>query len=190
MKSIAYHMLDIVHNALRAKATLVDITLTEDDPSDLLRLQVSDNGSGMDGATLQRAIDPYYTSRKTRHVGLGLSLLKQNCERTGGSFRIHSRPAAGTTVRADFVKSHLDLPAMGDMPGALHQIIVGNPGRDFVYHHRINTKGFDLDTRQIRKALEEWPLDHPQIQGDIRELIGSWFDQMIQDSGGSVIEQA
>ncbi|MBS3807725.1 MAG: sensor histidine kinase [Bacteroidales bacterium] len=188
MKSIAYHMLDIVHNALRAKATVVDIALIEDDHSDLLRLQVSDNGSGMDGATLQRAIDPYYTSRKTRHVGLGLSLLKQNCERTDGRMRIHSRPGAGTTVRADFVKSHLDLPAIGDMPGTLYQIIVGNPDRDFIYHHRINTVGFDLDTRHIREALEEWPLDHPRIKGDIRELIGCCFDQMIQDSGGSVIE--
>jgi len=188
MKSIAYHMLDIVHNALRARATLVKITLVEDDRSDLLRLQVSDNGCGMDEATLQRAIDPYYTSRKTRHVGLGLSLLKQNSERTGGGFHIDSQPGEGTTVRADFGKSHLDLPAIGDMPGTLHQIIVGNPGRDFVYHHRLNGQGFDLDTRQIREALEEWPLDHPQIRGDIRELIASCFEQIISNDKGSVIE--
>ena len=179
MISIAYHMLDIVHNALRAGATLVEITLVEDDHRDLLRMQVSDNGCGMDEATLKRAIDPYYTSRKTRHVGLGLSLLKQNSERTGGHFHINSKPGAGTTVQADFVKSHLDLPAMGDMPGTLHQIIVGNPGRDFTYHHRINESAFDLDTRQIREALEGWPLDHPQIKGDIRELIDSCFEGII-----------
>jgi len=187
MKSIAYHMLDIVHNALRARATLVEITLVEDDREDLLRLQVADNGCGMDGDTLQRVVDPYYTSRKTRHVGMGLSLLKQNCERTGGSFYMTSQPGEGTQVQADFGKSHLDLPAMGDMPGTLHQIIVGNPGRDFIYHHRFNQVGFDLDTREIREALEGWPLDHPRLIGDIRELIGSLFGQMTEQSGGSLI---
>ena len=188
MKSIAYHLLDIVHNALRAKATLVEITLVEDNARDLLRLQVSDNGCGMDEDIRRQAIDPYYTSRKSRHVGLGLSLLKQNSERTGGRFQLESTPGRGTLVQADFVKSHLDLPAIGDLPGTLHQMIVGNPGRDFIYRHRLDAEGFDLDTREIREALEGWPLDHPAIKGDIRELIGSCFEQIIDRPGGSVVE--
>lgn len=188
MKSIAYHLLDIAHNALRARATLVEITLVEDNTSDLLRLQVSDDGCGMDEDTCHQAIDPYYTSRKSRHVGLGLSLLKQNSERTGGRFYLESTPGQGTTVQADFVKSHLDLPAIGDLPGTLYQIIVGNPERDFIYHHRLDQDGFDLNTREIREALEGWPLNHPAIKGDIRELIGSFFEQIMDHPAGSVIE--
>jgi hypothetical protein len=190
MKSLAYHMLDIVQNALRAGATLVETDVVEDEQKELFRLQVADNGRGMDRATLQRAMDPYYTSRKSRHVGLGLSLLKQNSERTGGTFCIDSTPGEGTTVRADFVRSHIDLPAIGDLPGTLHQLIVANPGRDFVYRHAFNSKSFVLDTREIKQALEGWPIDHPGLRNDLRELIESYFQELNPGSGTSVIEHA
>lgn len=190
MKSLAYHMLDIVQNALRAGATLVELDVVEDESRDLFRLQVDDNGRGMDPSTLGRAIDPYYTSRKSRHVGLGLSLLKQNSERTGGGFYIDSKPGEGTTVRADFCRSHIDLPAIGDLPGTIHQLIVGNPGRDFVYRHTFNNRGFVLDTREIKQALEGWPIDHPGLRGDLRELIESYFQELNTGSGTSAAKKS
>jgi len=186
MKTLAYHLLDIVQNALRAGASEVEISLVEDNPDNLLRLQVSDNGCGMDEKTSQKAIDPYYTSRHTRHVGLGLSLLKQNAERTGGTFALISRPNQGTLVKADFVKDHIDLPAIGDLPGTLHQIITAHPRKDFIYRHQLDETRFSLDTREVKEAVDHWPLDHPDIRGMVRELIDSCFQQLSQAQHPSV----
>jgi hypothetical protein len=188
MKSIAYHLLDIVQNSLRAGATLVEITLNEDAGKDLLSLQVSDNGKGMDPRALSRATDPYYTSRKSRKVGLGLPLLKQNAEQTGGHFDLASTPGSGTTLCARFVRGHLDLPARGDIPGTIHQLMVANPGKDFVYRHTFNGLNFVLDSREIKEALEDWHLDHPAISGLVREYIDSCFSQIRPDRDDSVVE--
>jgi hypothetical protein len=188
MKSIAYHLLDIVHNSLRAGARLVEVELEEHTGENRLELKVRDNGKGMAKEDLQRAVDPYYTSRKSRNVGLGLPLLKQNAEQTGGSFHIGSEPGVGTIVHARFVRDHLDLPPMGDMPGTLHQIIIGNPGRDFLYRHTLDGNSFQVDTREIRAILEDWPLDHPQISRYLRELIEEYFNQIKNGSGDSVVQ--
>jgi len=188
MKSIAYHLLDIVHNSLRAGARLVEIDMQENTPENRMQLKVRDDGKGMAKDDLLRAVDPYYTSRKSRNVGLGLPLLKQNAERTGGSFHISSEPGVGTLVCAHFVTNHLDLPPMGDLPGTVHQIIIGNPGRDFLYRHTLDGNSFTIDTREIREILEDWPLDHPKISGYLRELIREYFDQIRSGSDDSVVQ--
>ncbi|HKL37329.1 MAG TPA: ATP-binding protein [Bacteroidales bacterium] len=188
MKSIAYHLLDIVHNSLRAGARLVKIDMEENTADNWMQLSVKDDGKGMAEEDLHRAVDPYYTSRKSRNIGLGLPLLKQNAERTGGSFHMGSEPGVGTLVCARFVRDHLDLPPMGDLPGTLHQMIIGNPGRDFVYRYVLDGASFKVDTREIREILEDWPLDHPKISGYLRELIQEYFSQIESGSGDSVVK--
>ena len=188
MKSIAYHLLDIVHNSLRAGARLVEIEMDESTTENRLQMKIKDDGKGMAEEDLRKAVDPYYTSRKSRNVGLGLPLLKQNAEQAGGSFHLGSEPGVGTLVCARFQRDHLDLPPMGDLPGTVHQIIIGNPGRDFVYTHSLDGEHFKVDTREIREILEDWPLDHPKISGYLRELIVEYFNQISSGSGDSVVK--
>jgi hypothetical protein len=188
VKSIAYHLLDIVHNSLRAGARLVEMEMDENLHENRLQMKIKDDGRGMTKEDVRRAVDPYYTSRKSRNVGLGLPLLKQNAEQTGGSFHIGSEPGVGTLVCARFVSNHLDLPPMGDMPGTVHQIIIGNPGRDFVYRHILDGESFQVDTREIREILEDWPLDHPEISRYLRELIQEYFNQINSSSDDSVVQ--
>ena len=171
MKTLSYHLLDIVQNSINAGADLVEISIHEDDKKGLFSLVINDNGKGMDQNTLQKAIDPCFSTRKERKVGLGLSLLKQNAERTGGRFSIDSEPGKGTRVKAEFVKNHIDCPAIGELAGTIHQIIVFNSRKDFVYRHYRYGVGFEIDSRQIKEALDHLPLHHPEISRYIEEMI-------------------
>ena len=60
-------------------------------------IRVSDDGPGLDEATLARAFDPYF-STKMSGTGLGLPIARRNIELHGGHVSISSRPGAGTTV--------------------------------------------------------------------------------------------
>lgn len=171
MKTLSYHILDIVQNSLNAEANLVEISILENDHKDLFSLTIADNGKGMDQQTLALSTDPCYTTRKERNVGLGLSLLKQNAERTGGSFFIDSHPGTGTYVQAEFMKSHIDCPAVGDLAGTIHQIMVANFRNDFIYHHHHNGWRYELDTREIKAVLDHLPIYHPELSRYIEEMI-------------------
>ena len=182
MKTLSYHILDIVQNSLNADADLVEISIREDDKKGLFTIFINDNGRGMDEETLQKAIDPYFSTRNERSVGLGLSLLKQNTERTGGSFAIDSTPGEGTRVKAEFVKSHIDCPAIGDLAGTIHQIIVSNTGKDFIYRHNKNQLDFEIDSRQIKEILDHLPLYHPEISKYIDEMIRENLNDLLGEA--------
>lgn len=171
MKNLAYHILDIVHNALQAEADLVKVIVDEQDQEQIISISIEDNGKGMDREQMLRATDPYYTSRKTRHVGMGLPLLKQNAEQTGGNFHIDSKPGEGTRVHALFRKNHLDCPSKGDLVGIIHQLIIGNAASDFYISYTRNDQRFDLDTRELKEILEGVPLYQKEISSYIQELI-------------------
>ena len=88
MKDLSSHMMDIVQNSIRAEASWIQIRICEDPEADLFLIEIQDNGCGMDEATLARVRDPFFTSRTVRKVGLGIPLLQQNAERTGGKVSI------------------------------------------------------------------------------------------------------
>ena len=86
MKDISFHILDIVQNSLHAGADKIVIEMIENTKEGTLKLTITDNGSGMDQEMLDQVTDPFFTSSTTKKVGLGLPLLKQNAEQTGGVF--------------------------------------------------------------------------------------------------------
>ncbi|MFA5477284.1 MAG: ATP-binding protein [Bacteroidales bacterium] len=102
MKDLALHILDIVHNAISAKATLIEVDIRESEKEDLLTLVIKDNGRGIAPHMLATVTDAYTTSRTTRKVGMGLPLLRQNAEQSGGGISLESEVGVGTTVTAKF----------------------------------------------------------------------------------------
>lgn len=136
MEDLSLHILDIVENSLSAAATWVGIRIVEDSRKDLRSLEVSDNGKGMDAETRQKALDPFFTTRSTRRVGLGLPLLAQAARESGGTFELLSEPGRGTTVKATFQLSHPDCKPLGNLVETLRTIVVGRPDLrlDFEYH--------------------------------------------------------
>jgi len=168
---LALHILDIIENSVRAGATLVRILIREDRGKNRFVMRITDNGKGMTREERQKALDPFYTTKKVRRVGLGLPMLSDAAERTGGRMTLRSRPQTGTMVEAVFGLTHIDRQPMGDIASTLITIIVGSPGIDFIYRHMVDGRMYLLDTREIKKALEDVPLNHPEVTGFLREHI-------------------
>lgn len=171
MLELALHILDIVENSVRAGATLIRILVREDRLKDLFLMRITDNGGGMSPEERERALDPFYTTKKVRRVGLGLPMLADAAQRTCGEMSLRSKPGEGTVVEAVFGLSHIDRQPMGDIVMTLIAIIVGNPGIDLIYEHEVDGRSYLLDTRDIKKALEDVPLNHPEVTGFLREHI-------------------
>lgn len=181
MIELALHILDIAENSTRAQADLVEITILEDLKEDVLALEIRDNGCGMDERTVKRVMDPFYTTKKVRRVGLGLPMLAQAARATGGSFEIESQVGSGTRVSARFRHSHIDRQPLGDVPGAVSALVLGNPDVDFVYTHRKNAHTYVLDTREIRRELDGVPLNHIEVIAAIKENIREGIIELDED---------
>ena len=171
MDEIALHILDIVYNSIEAGATTVELEIVESTVDDLLRIRVADNGRGMDPEMLQRALDPFATSRTTRKVGLGLSLLSANAEASNGHVSVESEPGRGTVVTAVFQASHIDRPPLGNMHSTLLVIAASAPQIDLRYRHERDGKVFVFSTGEIRAQLGDVPLTHPEVL--------HWLDEFI-----------
>jgi len=149
MVDLAMHMMDIVQNAIRANATRIDIGFIEESRKGTLTFTVSDNGSGMVPETVERVEDPFFTTRTTRRIGLGIPLLKMTSEQSGGSLRVVSLPGAGTVVEAVFRTDNPDCLPLGDLAGYLVLLLVANPDIHFSFSYRLDRDHFLIDT-------EEW----------------------------------
>ena len=89
MTELSLNVLDIAQNCVKAKATLIEISVNANTEKDDLTIIIKDNGYGMDEETVRKVTDPFYTTRTTRRVGLGIPLYKMAAEMTGGSFDIN-----------------------------------------------------------------------------------------------------
>lgn len=165
---LSLHILDITENAVRAKARNVLISITEDRTNNRLTLQIRDDGTGLTAEELKRVLDPFYTTKKVRRVGLGLPMLAQAAETAGGSFEIESEPGKGTVVTVVFQLTHMDRQPLGNLAGTLVTLITGNPEIHFVYRHRCNGRIYALDTDEIKKEIEDAPIDHIEVLEWIR----------------------
>lgn len=171
MKELALHILDIAQNSIRAGAGEIRISISESSVDDLLTIVISDDGKGMDQETLQKAADPFFTSRKTRRVGLGLSLLSMNATLTGGEMKITSSPGAGTAVTATFRLSHIDLQPMGDIGGIVSFLITANPSINIAYMYSTDSQSWGVTSQEIRDVLGETSITDLKVVKYLREMI-------------------
>lgn len=171
MQEISLHILDLAQNSVTAGATCIAITVLEETRANTLSVEIRDNGRGMSPQTLSRVTDPFYTTRTTRRVGLGVPLFKMAAQMTGGSFSVQSKEGEGTTVRGIFVRDHIDRMPLGDMNGTVTSLIYCNPAIDFVYTRGFDGKTFVLDTRKMRQVLGDVPLNNGEVTAFIREFI-------------------
>ena len=157
MKELSLNILDITENSVKAGASLTKILLTETDET--LKIEIIDNGCGMSEEIVARVTDPFYTTRTTREVGMGVPLFKLCAEQTGGSFSITSKEQAlhpddhGTAVTAIFYKNHIDFTPIGDMVATMTTLIQGHPDTDFYFCHQKGEAAATLDTRELREVL-------------------------------------
>ncbi|MBQ2253107.1 MAG: sensor histidine kinase [Clostridia bacterium] len=170
MKELSLNILDIAENSVRAGATLVELILTEN--NGVLTITIHDNGCGMDEEMVKRLRDPFFTTRTTRSIGLGIPLFTLAAEQTGGFLEIDSSMDPvnhGTTVTAVFYTSHIDCAPLGDVISTLLTLIQGSEKIDFVFSHSTPQYRVELDTRKLREVLGEVPLNLPDVLQWIRE---------------------
>jgi len=172
LAELSMHIIDIVQNSISAGADLIKVKIHELKDRDLLIIEVEDNGKGMDKDQINRVQDPFYTTKSFKRVGLGIPLFKQTAEHCDGSFQILSEPGKGTLIRATFKKSHVDLPPMGNLRDTILTLVVGEPNVDFVFEVETDGVVFVLDTREVKKELQDVPINHPEVVKFLREYIG------------------
>jgi len=148
MEDLSLHILDIAENSIAAAARRIEIIINEDSDKDLLTIEIKDDGKGMDQKTLKKALDPFFTTRTTRRVGLGLSFLAQAAEESGGKMELKSLPNKGTTTKATFRLSHPDCKPMGDINETMRMLVLGHPEINFVYEHHKDNSIYRFDTRE------------------------------------------
>ncbi len=170
MEDISLHILDIAENSVRAEAKTVEITIARDRGDDLLRVEVIDDGRGMDAGTLERVRDPFFSTKK-KNTGRGSPLLLQAAEQTGGKLTVESSPGKGTRVRATFGWSHVDRPAIGSIADTLMTLIAGHPEIDIIYNERDGGRSFRFNTREIKHELDDVPINSPEALEAVRELL-------------------
>lgn len=181
MKELSLNILDVAENSVKAGATLTQILLTEKDG--VLTLEFIDDGCGMSADVVRSVIDPFYTTRTTRKVGMGIPLLKLACEQTGGSLTISSVTQEddpvnhGTHVKATFNMDHIDFTPIGDVSSSILTLIQGHPDTDFLFRHQINGQTVELDTRELRQVLEDVPLN----SYDVMEWIGGYLQEQYEE---------
>lgn len=157
MEDLSLHILDIVENCIRAGAKKVEIRINEDLKKDLLEIKIHDDGCGMDQTTIEKATDPFFTTKSVRKVGLGLSLIKQAARIAGGDLCLSSKPGKGTVVKATFQHSHVDRQPLGDIAETLMILIISNPEVHFRYFHWKNGREYQVDSKQLTDGSKESP---------------------------------
>ena len=171
MDDLALHVLDIAQNALDAGATRVEIELVEDLDRDLLTIEVRDNGRGMPSDVVAKASDPFYTTRTTRKVGMGLSLLGEAARAAGGGLTIESAPGEGTRVRVRFQHAHVDRAPVGDLEGTLMALMAGRPDVDVRFRHLLDDREFSVSSREIALELHGRSVQSPEGLTLLRQTI-------------------
>ncbi len=149
MEDLSLHILDVVENSIEANASKIEIKIIEMKSKDLLAVEIKDNGRGMNKETIQKVLDPFYTTRTTRKVGMGLSLLAQAAKESNGDFEISSKVGVGTEVKAVFQYSHIDRKPIGDMKNTLITLMVSHPEINFIYKHQDEKEKYILDSNEI-----------------------------------------
>jgi len=163
LEDLSLHILDIVENAIAAKAKRIDVLIREEVNEDRLVIEIIDDGIGMDEQVREKATDPFFTTRTSRKVGLGLSLMAQAAREAGGMLRVESELGKGTKVIATFQYSHIDRKPLGSMIETMATLLLGNPELDISYSHQKEGKIYTLSSQALKEQFKNRPLTGPEV---------------------------
>ena len=179
MKELSLNILDVTKNSVSAGAQNILVSLVKD-ADGWLTLTIKDDGCGMSKETVENVTNPFYTTRTTRKVGLGVPLLKMAAEQTGGSLKIDSKQGNddhGTVVEAIFDTKSIDFMPVGDIVSTMCILIAGSPEIDFKFIDSTPDGEVTLDTTEIKAVLgEDISLAEPEIQMWLSEYLKEQYD--------------
>lgn len=183
MREISLHILDAVQNSIEADANKICIKIREDFDQDKLIIEIEDNGKGMTPEFLKDVLDPFKTTRKTRHVGLGLPLFSAAAKNCNGDFKISSKKEKGTKITVTFQHSHIDRAPLGDMVSTILAILCSDKEIDLFYHHQVNNKKFEVNTQKIKKILGSVSLANINVIKWLKYYLKYNFKELYKNGG-------
>lgn len=183
MEDLSLHILDIMENSVTAGAKMIGLEISEEIGENRLTIQIKDDGKGMDEETLTKVLDPFYTKKTVRRVGLGLSLLAQAAQEAGGRFKIDSLPGRGTNISAIFVYDHIDRKPLGNMAETISAFIAGSGTEvDLTYRHVKNGNEFVFNSIEAKKILNGVPINNPEVIAFIKNYIQDGLNEISERS--------
>ena len=185
MEDLSLHVLDIAENGVRAGATRIEIRIDADPGRDLLTVEIRDDGGGMTEEEMERARDPFYTTKTTRKVGLGIPLLAQAASLAGGTLDLESAPGKGTRTKATFRLSHIDRQPLGDLAQTVTILMAGNPATDFSFAYRSPGDEAAVDTADLGEGGSREPWD-PALLVALRERLDEEIRKVSASAGGGI----
>ncbi len=171
MKELSLHILDIAENSITAKAKNIILDILECSKTDLLQITIKDDGVGMDAESVDRLMDPFFTSRTTRRVGLGIPLLKAAAEACNGSMEINSTPGKGTEVKVNFQRNHIDRMPIGDLSSTFLTLLIGSPEINWFFCYTVDKRRFEINSQEISSILGDVPFSDPHVMKWLRSFI-------------------
>jgi anti-sigma regulatory factor (Ser/Thr protein kinase) len=178
LRELSLHILDIAENSVQAKAKNIEVSVEENTKSDRLRIVIKDNGKGMNPQSLEQVTNPFFTSRTTRKVGLGLPFLKEAAESCNGFLKIESAEGIGTTMEVEFQRSHIDRMPLGDLESTFLNLLVGYPDVHWIFRYKMDKKEFVFDDCLMKKELVDIPLSDPTVLSYLRKLISDRMNEI------------
>jgi len=174
---LSLHILDLIENSINAGAEEIKISLDVNEEKDLLILKIEDNGKGF-SVDAEQLFDPFYTTKTSKVIGMGLSLAKSSAERAGGEVIIgKSEDLGGAKVVLTFSLSHIDRLPVGDLGGSIAGMFITSPNINIQIEIIQNNKTkLVVSTNEYRKNfsgktdIELYPIIEKEINGVIKEL--------------------
>ncbi len=171
MKELSMHILDIAMNSVKAEAKLIEITVEDSIKNNSIKIIVKDDGKGMSKEVLENVTNPFYTTRTTRKVGLGLSMLKEASERCNGYLKINSQPGIGTVVESFFERNNIDRAPLGNMTDTILVVINSLNNCNLIYNHIVDDNSFTISTQQLKEILGEVVISDINVMMWIKEYV-------------------
>ena len=171
MEELALHILDVAENSITAGARHIEIQIVENRESDLLKIEIIDDGKGMSHETVQKATDPFFTGQATKRLGLGLPLLNHAARTANGSMEIRSVPEQGTHISALFQLSHIDRQPLGKIADTITALIARDPNVEIKYVYVRNGYKFIFETKEVKEKLAGVAINTSSALAFIRHYI-------------------
>lgn len=181
LEDLSMGIWELINNSIAAGARNIDISLLADRDRDRLALTVKDDGCGMSPQLAKKVLDPFTTTRSTRRVGMGTSLLEETCTQCGGEMSVDSTPGKGTSIVCTFCASSIDLPPLGNIGEVMMAAVQANREIHYLLRVACDGKQFVFDSKEIADQLGGVPLDDPAVLLWIRDYINQEVQNIKED---------
>ncbi|WP_273399161.1 ATP-binding protein [Traorella massiliensis] len=181
MADLSMYLLDITSNSIRANASHIMIRFEDSKKKNEISLEIIDDGRGMDAEMVEKVQNPFFTTRTTRKIGLGIPFFKELAEQCEGHFELESKVNEGTRIKCTMKKDHWDVPPRGDIGDALVLALCMNEAIHIHFDYISDEKHFSFDSQEIREILGDVSICEAEISSWCKAYINEGIKEEEKD---------